>query len=259
MSWRLVAGASFVVALLQNPARPAEIVASPSFDCQSRSLSATEKSICSDNGLASLDRELATRYREELAKVPPSERAKLIARQKAWLGLRNQCNGVDCIARSYKSRLQELTNPTAKGDPLSELEGYYTSRGHCWAKNGDGSVERCDDGADGDSCLQIRRIDPTHAELSIESSQANGHECGVSGVAELRGDKLVYVQGHAGNDDDGRGLSVDTSGPELTIKYMDEQEQHFTSPFCAINASLELVAFDKKTRESADGKSCTER
>jgi hypothetical protein len=93
-----------------------------------------------------------------------------------------------------KRSLGERQAPAVSGDLLSTIEGYYTSRGPCWTRNADGSLESCDGGPDGDSCLLIKKIDATHAELRIESFQASGHECGVSGVAELSGGKLVMCK-----------------------------------------------------------------
>jgi hypothetical protein len=155
-----------------------------------------------------------------------------------------------------KKSLDERQAPAVSGNFLSAIEGYYTSRGHCWTRNADGSVESCDGGPDGDSCLLIKRIDATHAELRIESFQANGHECGISGVAELNGGKLVYVQGHEGDDDDGRGLTIDAGASKLTIKYLKGEQVRLNNPFCAINANLESVEFDKSTQVPIAGKSC---
>src|ERR1700722_17463248 len=131
-----------------------------------------------------------------------------------------------------------LTARSSTGDPgdfLSAIEGYYVSGGHCWARNANGSVEPCGNGPAGDSCLLIKKIDATHAEMQIESFQGNGHECGVSGIAEVSGGKLIYVQGHQGDQDDGRGLAVEAGPSKLTIQYLRD-EKGGNNPFCAVKS-----------------------
>jgi hypothetical protein len=59
-----------------------------------------------------------------------------------------------------KTSLSESHSPEVPRDLLSEIEGYYSSGGHCWAKNADGSVEPCGFGADEDSCLLFKKIRP---------------------------------------------------------------------------------------------------
>ena len=144
---------------------------------------------------------------------------------------------------------------TSDAEILADNEGYYTATGTCWIRGAPGEpAEPC--GSSPDSCMSIRKLDRLHAQLSIESYQADGHECGMKGIAELRGRTLVYVQKDQHDQDDGNGLIVDLVGPELKIRYTPDS--HFTSenPFCAVNADLQVIAFKKSEREAAAGRTC---
>jgi uncharacterized protein len=90
--------------------------ASPSFVCTG-SLSATEKTICADDGLAALDVTLAAAYKAKFATLSPDSanaleetQAGLAFTQKAWIANRNAC-GADksCIRKTYQLRTGALT------------------------------------------------------------------------------------------------------------------------------------------------------
>jgi uncharacterized protein len=107
------------------------MAAAPSFPC-SGSLTPTEKTICSDDGLASLDVALAAAYKKALAALPPESgnsldesRVGLIVTEKAWIAHRNQC-GIDkaCINKAYVVRTGELTaGPNAPDVACTETIG----------------------------------------------------------------------------------------------------------------------------------------
>src|SRR5579871_4158089 len=90
--------------------------ASPSFSCGGN-LSATEKAICADDGLAALDVALTAAYQKALAALEPESanaldetRVGLTVTQKAWIAHRNACGAnKGCIAKAYKVRTGELT------------------------------------------------------------------------------------------------------------------------------------------------------
>ncbi len=99
-----------VLALLTIAAAPA-----PSFDC-ARSGNAVERLICSDDGLATLDRELAGRYDALHRTLSPEGLAVLLADQRRWLASRSRCvtkevphdQGVTCLSSLYSERTDEL-------------------------------------------------------------------------------------------------------------------------------------------------------
>lgn len=149
----------------------------------------------------------------------------------------------------------DASDALASGDILDSLDGYYsTSSGRCSIRDADGTTTDCGDPLD--SCLIIKRIDATHAELHVESTQQNGHECGLVGVAELKGKDLVYVQAKQHNEDDGRGIRIKTTGPQLTIENLPEERPQMTNPFCAINADLGGLAFTKTEKLPAGSGRC---
>ena len=91
------------------PAPPA--AAGPSFTCSGQ-LAPTEIAICSDDGLAALDRQVTDIYSRKLASLPASQHQALIDAEKSWLATRNAC-GINkvCIRNAYNSRIQQLNAP----------------------------------------------------------------------------------------------------------------------------------------------------
>jgi uncharacterized protein YecT (DUF1311 family) len=97
--------------------------ANPSFACTG-TLSLTEKIICADDGLAALDRAVATAYRNKFDGLPVESGdaleevvQSLVMTQKAWLTYRDAC-GADrtCIYRVYAVRKAGL----APGDGVKD-------------------------------------------------------------------------------------------------------------------------------------------
>ncbi|WP_082022432.1 lysozyme inhibitor LprI family protein [Enterobacter sp. Bisph1] len=86
----------------------------PSFNCV-KAASASEKAICGDRELASLDQSVARSYasmRTEAVTVGNKElEKKLQTQQKAWLTQRNSCNAdVQCLKKSMNDRLETLAH-----------------------------------------------------------------------------------------------------------------------------------------------------
>lgn len=78
------------------------------FDCQ-RAASLSERMICAEPALITLDGELSTLYRATLAASPKP--ALLKAQQRAWLaGARDRCRDVSCLSTAYRTRLQALSS-----------------------------------------------------------------------------------------------------------------------------------------------------
>lgn len=98
----------------------------------SADLTATEKTICGDADLASLDRKLATAYKNKFDGLPIESANALedvvqglVITQKAWLGHRNSC-GADrsCIRNAYVTRMRALTaGDNAKDVPCRDTVG----------------------------------------------------------------------------------------------------------------------------------------
>ena len=82
--------------------------ATPGFSC-SGNLFPTEAVICSDEGLASLDRQLAAVYGSNLKNLPADQQAELKATERTWVAEPNRC-GTDrsCIRNAYQPRISSL-------------------------------------------------------------------------------------------------------------------------------------------------------
>ncbi len=80
----------------------------PSFDC-ARAGTATERLICSDAGVASLDADLAKAYKNLLPDYP--DRAALKKEQVNWIRTkRDGCSTIDCLKQVYQERLDDLSS-----------------------------------------------------------------------------------------------------------------------------------------------------
>ena len=89
-------------------ARPAtDPAAAPSFSC-ARSRTAGERLVCSDPGLAQLDRRMAAQYREAFAAASPPERDLLRSTAHRFYGFRDNCPDVRCVANGYRGRMREI-------------------------------------------------------------------------------------------------------------------------------------------------------
>jgi uncharacterized protein len=85
--------------------------ATPSFDC-ARAATWSEKTICGDEGLAMLDREMANAFGTRQGELGDIGRQQLLATQRAWLKSRDECrpegDPVGCLTNRYRNRIREL-------------------------------------------------------------------------------------------------------------------------------------------------------
>lgn len=107
-----LAGSSLAIGALQlycgepesaNAAGPK----APSFACRP-GLRPAETTICSDSGLARLDRDLLIAYARAVGVTTSETRRDLLARQSAWISRRNACSDAPCIERAYRDQLSWL-------------------------------------------------------------------------------------------------------------------------------------------------------
>lgn len=81
---------------------------SPSFDCAKAS-TFSEKAICTDTLLGKLDGALAENYKHMLASdIGDGARGDLKATQRKWLAARNKCIDNQCLAGTYRKRIDEV-------------------------------------------------------------------------------------------------------------------------------------------------------
>ena len=96
---------------LQQPALPAVQSHSdnfrPSFDCNTAHTRSAQ-SVCSDAGLAALDRQMASDYAHALAAASPDQRDILRDTGRRFVDFRNRCDDRTCIEDAYSDRLREI-------------------------------------------------------------------------------------------------------------------------------------------------------
>jgi uncharacterized protein len=81
--------------------------ARPSFDCaDARTHGETE--VCSDAGLASLDRNMAAQFNRSMAIASPEQRALLQSTRDRFLRFRDRCSSRRCIGDAYVGRMREI-------------------------------------------------------------------------------------------------------------------------------------------------------
>lgn len=137
------------------PAAPSDTAtASPSFDC-AKATSDAEKWVCTDEGLAALDRQLAAQYKR--VQTAPDE-LDIAAEQRGWIKGRDACTrAVDprqCLREAYQTRLVELT--VNSGGVRASATGTY----------------RCDDAAKPLKVVFYNDIDPAAAIVTLGTDQA---------------------------------------------------------------------------------------
>jgi len=102
-------------AAVRHPAlrRPARSVAlpgrgfRPSFNCR-RARASVNRVVCDNAELARLDRQMSADYFAAVRGVDRDTERRIDRDQTEFLNLRGRCNGVACIADSYRERIDQL-------------------------------------------------------------------------------------------------------------------------------------------------------
>jgi hypothetical protein len=81
--------------------------ARPSFDC-SRAHTRGEVAVCSDSGLAALDRNMASQYRGAFAAAEPEQQELLRDTARRFYAYRDRCPDAKCIGDAYVGRMREI-------------------------------------------------------------------------------------------------------------------------------------------------------
>jgi hypothetical protein len=88
------------------PARPTS-AARPSFDC-ARARTSGEVAVCSNAGLAALDRNMAAQYGRAMAGASPEQQALLRRTRDRFVSYRDRCPDRSCIGDAYVGRMREI-------------------------------------------------------------------------------------------------------------------------------------------------------
>ena len=79
----------------------------PSFDC-ARARTKGEIAVCSDGGLAALDRNMASQYGRAVAEASPEQLALLRRTRDHFIAYRDRCPNRSCIGDAYVGRMREI-------------------------------------------------------------------------------------------------------------------------------------------------------
>lgn len=91
----------------QQPAPARSAPARPSFDC-SKARTRSEIEVCSDAGLATLDRNMASQFGRAMEGASPVQRDLLRRTRDRFIGYRNRCPNRACIGEAYVGRMREI-------------------------------------------------------------------------------------------------------------------------------------------------------
>ncbi|CAA0126215.1 Lipoprotein LprI [Halioglobus japonicus] len=90
---------------------PAAHTREPAFDC-AEAEGQVQTLVCTDDGLAQLDRELTSAYHTALEALPPDGVPQTKAQQRGWIKGRDDCWKADdvlqCVSTAYQTRIIEL-------------------------------------------------------------------------------------------------------------------------------------------------------
>lgn len=81
--------------------------ARPSFDC-AKARTKGEIAVCSNAGLAALDRNMAAQYMQAIEQASPQQRELLRATRNHFLAYRDRCPSRACIGDAYVGRMREI-------------------------------------------------------------------------------------------------------------------------------------------------------
>lgn len=88
---------------------PERASSSPAFNCR-YARTRGEIAVCSDDGLALLDRRMTSVYVDALRQGTPEQDALLRRTRDRFLGYRDRCTDNGCIAGAYRDRIREISD-----------------------------------------------------------------------------------------------------------------------------------------------------
>jgi uncharacterized protein YecT (DUF1311 family) len=90
-----------------QPAPPRAAAARPSYNC-ANARTRSEIEVCSDAGLATLDRNMAAQYGQAIEDASPDQRDLLRRTRDRFLAYRDRCPNRACIGQAYVERMREI-------------------------------------------------------------------------------------------------------------------------------------------------------
>lgn len=140
---------------------------------------------------------------------------------------------------------------------IDGLDGYYeVPSANCTVSEGDEQIPCSERSKD---CLLISKIDDSHANFTIASTQINLNSCDVEGVAVLEGNKLSYQSQDRDDDFDfGKKFYMLVKGGYITFKYAPGAESGIRAPYCGQRARLDWIKFPLAVKQPSNNHSCHE-
>ena len=90
-----------------STASPPASTASPSYNCQF-ARTRGEIAVCNDNGLATLDRQMAAQFNGAMSGGDSDQRALLQSSRSHFITIRERCRSDNCVADAYRVRMTEI-------------------------------------------------------------------------------------------------------------------------------------------------------
>jgi hypothetical protein len=142
----------------------------------------------------------------------------------------------------------------ADHDLLSAVQGYYSAPSACSERENDKLVPCTPEIR---NCLLIKRVDATHAKISMFRIENNEHSCAIDdAVAVLRGRQILYVDSNSRDINYGAGVSIAIGDKKLIIKPAGVEPSGLLQPYCGSGASLDGLSFDRSSKQPEAGNSC---
>ena len=139
---------------------------------------------------------------------------------------------------------------------IDSLDGYYeVPSANCTESDGDEQAPCSEHQKD---CLLISKIDDSHANFAVASTQINLNSCGVEGVAVLEGNKLSYESQDRNDDMFGKKFYIFVKGGYITFKYAPGAETEAQAPYCGERARLDWIKFPLAVKQPTNNHSCHE-
>lgn len=185
---------------------------SPSFDCR-KAATKTEKSICANENLANIDKNLAKIWKSFLYEFDEiTYKDQLKKEQSLWIKLRNKCNDdVKCIEKTYQQRIDLLSGKQSQRQFAGQFEV---------AKEGAGGITIYPV-EDGSYLVRIQTVEPVNARWV----------CDITGKAAAKGSLLTITV-------DNKSFPAFLKGPGLLEIPAIKEVYSVESDYCGWNGNI---------------------
>jgi hypothetical protein len=138
---------------------------------------------------------------------------------------------------------------------IDRIEGYYSAPGRLCTEFDGGKYVPCNPPYR--DCLNLKKVDSTHAYFSVNSFQRNGAECGMEGIAKVGRNSLEYVD-HDATDPIAYGakLIIHITNGVITFESIAGPSAAGQDPFCGRQGEMRWVKFFLKDKRPFGSGEC---